>query len=438
MRLSVGAKLISVIVLAILLVLIAGTAGFFELRRLGQQTARLSSSAQANQYAHVIRLDLAEMHKALVEGLSRQDSVWLDRPLEQPRQNIETNAANLIRLLNEQGNTARANEIAAILTTLNIEVNKMVALAENGEWNTAYLSLANQVEPIEAQMITQVGEIDLNLSQEVNAASTAVVETQRSTLLNLVLIICGAVLLLGLAGWLLWRNLVTSIRQLTDIAGMLARGNLEVRTPISARRDELGTLAYAFNTMADELAASHHNLTQQVDTRTAELQSERAALQQTLADLQSSIADREELLSTLEQLQNPVIPVIDGVVVAPVVGQLTNRRIEQLRATLLEIVATSGARVALLDITGVPVLDDRAAAGLIQTSQALQLLGANAILVGIRPEVAQSLVNMGNDSKDMATTVDLQRGVDLALHLLRRRIVPLESTKGNAHKKPIA
>jgi rsbT co-antagonist protein RsbR len=91
------------------------------------------------------------------------------------------------------------------------------------------------------------------------------------------------------------------------------------------------------------------------------------------------------------------------------------------------MVVSTGACVTLLDITGVPVLDDQAASGLMQIGEALRLLGATAVLVGIRPEVAQSLVSLGVDSQHLVTTVDLQRGIDLALRMLRRQIVPLDA-----------
>jgi rsbT co-antagonist protein RsbR len=436
-RLTVGTKFVSVIVLAILLVLLAGAVGIFELQRVSDQTLQLAGSAEANQYAHALQFDLQELHRVLTEGSTRKNLEWFHQPLDQPLGRIRETTANLTLLLREQGNSVGADEIDRLHTTLINQVKALVDLAAIGDWNTAYLSLANEVEPTQALFEARIRELDQELQRNVSSATTAVRTTQQRVLQNLAIITAIALLLLGLAGWLLWRNLVKPLRSLTDTAVVLARGDLDERTTVAHRTDEVGALASAFNTMADNLAASHRNLAQQVDERTAELKAEQVALQQTLTDLQASTSEREHLLTMVEQLQNPVIPVVEGVIVAPIVGQLTRQRLNQLQGMLLHMVTASHARIVLLDITGVPMLDEQAAAGLIETGQALKLLGARPILVGISPEVAQSLVSLGTLPHHLVTALDLQNGIDLALRMLRRQIVPIDTATANGRTLPI-
>src|SRR5215208_589062 len=102
-RLTVGTKFVSVIVLAILLVLLAGAVGIFELQRVSGQTLQLAGSAQANQYAHALQFDLQELDRVLTEGSTRKNLEWFHQPLDLPLGHIRETTANLTQLLREQG-----------------------------------------------------------------------------------------------------------------------------------------------------------------------------------------------------------------------------------------------------------------------------------------------------------------------------------------------
>jgi rsbT co-antagonist protein RsbR len=117
----------------------------------------------------------------------------------------------------------------------------------------------------------------------------------------------------------------------------------------------------------------------------------------------------------LRELSTPVIPVNDEVLVMPLVGAIDTRRAQQVLETLLESIAGSRARVALLDITGVPVVDTQVANALVRAAQAVKLLGAQIVLTGIRPEVAQTLVGLGIDLSGIVTRSTLQSGIAYAL-----------------------
>ena len=97
------------------------------------------------------------------------------------------------------------------------------------------------------------------------------------------------------------------------------------------------------------------------------------------------------------------------------IGSLDSQRAQAVLDTLLRGVASTRARVAILDITGVPVVDTQIANVLIQAARSVQLLGAQVILTGIRPEVAQTMVGLGVEMRGLVTRSDLQSGIAYAL-----------------------
>jgi PAS domain S-box-containing protein len=121
----------------------------------------------------------------------------------------------------------------------------------------------------------------------------------------------------------------------------------------------------------------------------------------------------------LRELSTPLIPISDEVMVMPLIGTLDSRRIQQIMETLLHGIAASHARIAILDITGVPVVDTHVASALVQAAQAVKLLGAQVVLSGIHPEVAQTLVGLGVDLSGIVTSGTLENGITYALN--RRR-----------------
>jgi rsbT co-antagonist protein RsbR len=128
---------------------------------------------------------------------------------------------------------------------------------------------------------------------------------------------------------------------------------------------------------------------------------------------------QEEIIHTqqaaLAELSTPLIPVNDEIVVMPLIGTVDSRRAQEVLTTLLQGVATSRARVAILDITGVSMVDTQVANALIRAAQAVQLLGAQVILTGIRPEVAQTLVGLGLDLRSVITQSTMQGGIAQAM-----------------------
>jgi rsbT co-antagonist protein RsbR len=123
--------------------------------------------------------------------------------------------------------------------------------------------------------------------------------------------------------------------------------------------------------------------------------------------------------AALEELSTPLIPINDRVMVMPLIGAVDSRRAQQVLETLLTGIAETRAEVAILDITGVSVVDTQVANALIRAAQAVKLLGAQVILTGIKPEIAQTLVGLGTDLGNVVTRSTLQSGIALAMQKVR-------------------
>jgi rsbT co-antagonist protein RsbR len=135
-----------------------------------------------------------------------------------------------------------------------------------------------------------------------------------------------------------------------------------------------------------------------------------ATMQENL--LQAETIRRQD--QALRELSTPLIPLNDQIVIMPLVGAIDSTRAHQIIETLLTGISHYHAHAAILDITGVLVVDTQVANALIQAAQAATLLGAQIILTGIRPEVAQTLVGLGVDLRGLVTHGSLQRGIAFA------------------------
>jgi PAS domain S-box-containing protein len=134
---------------------------------------------------------------------------------------------------------------------------------------------------------------------------------------------------------------------------------------------------------------------------------ERAILQQQIIEAQRA---------ALRELSTPLIPLSHTVVLMPLIGSIDSGRAQLVMETLLEGIAAHQADTAILDITGVSVVDTQVANALIQAAQAVRLLGAQVVLTGIGPTMAQTLVHLGADLRSIVTRGSLQSAIVEALH----------------------
>lgn len=126
-------------------------------------------------------------------------------------------------------------------------------------------------------------------------------------------------------------------------------------------------------------------------------------------------AQSARLLDALQAMSTPFIPITGEIVVMPLIGQMDGKRAEQVMEVALSGVASSGARVVILDLTGLATVDSTVAALLARTASSLRLLGTETILTGIQPAVAQTLVGLEIDLAGTTTRATLQSAIAAAL-----------------------
>lgn len=274
-------------------------------------------------------------------------------------------------------------------------------------------------------LVAPIAEVTAESEAVVGAIEQGTAETIRTTTAAMVVFFIFA-----LAGATLFSiRLTRPIATLVTATQAVARGELNTKIPVTSR-DELGTLGASFNQMTQELVTareglekSHQTLEQQVTERTEELRRE----SEESARLKDEVVQQAQAMMSMS---TPLIPVTDQVIVMPLIGSLDSYRAQQVLDTLLQGVAAHRAKVAILDITGVPVVDTFVAELLVRAAQAVRLLGTSVILTGIRPEVAQTLVGLGIDLSLLTTHSTLQSGIEYAT---RMQIKPAKSngTKSN-------
>ena len=131
---------------------------------------------------------------------------------------------------------------------------------------------------------------------------------------------------------------------------------------------------------------------------------------------------RQQAREILE-LSTPVMQVWQGVVAVPLIGTLDSQRTQQFMERLLDRIVETNSPVALVDIMGVPTIDTQTAQHLIETITAVRLLGAQVVLTGVRPAIAQTLVHLGIDLSGITTRSSLAAGLMVALDLLKLQVV---------------
>jgi rsbT co-antagonist protein RsbR len=137
---------------------------------------------------------------------------------------------------------------------------------------------------------------------------------------------------------------------------------------------------------------------------------------------------REEVITSqaqeLLELSTPVVQLWDGVLALPLIGTLDSARTQVVMESLLGKIVETGSGIAIIDITGVPTVDTLVAQHLLKTIAAARLMGAECILSGIRPQIAQTIVHLGVELGDVVTKATLAGAFAVALDRLRLAIAP--------------
>lgn len=157
----------------------------------------------------------------------------------------------------------------------------------------------------------------------------------------------------------------------------------------------------------EELREHKEKLEEMVKERTSQLERQ----------LEITQRQSEEIL----EISTPVMQIWEGVLVAPLIGTLDSQRTQQFMERLLERIVETNSPLTLVDITGVPTIDTQTAQHLIDTISAVRMLGAEVIMTGVRPPIAQTLVHLGIDLSGITTRPSLSAGLKVALGKIREQ-----------------
>ncbi len=241
-----------------------------------------------------------------------------------------------------------------------------------------------------------------------------------------------------------------SRKVLTSLGHAAASGNIDTRSttyePVRDLLAEVSNERARLGYTASETATFVFSLKQPIfDRLRARLATDGAALADALWDVTQLIdslglftgevyqKQREQLIvkqqEEMLELSTPVITLWEGILALPLIGTLDSARTQVVMENLLQRVVDSGSTLAIIDITGVPTVDTVTAQHLLKTVAAARLMGADCIISGIRPQIAQTIVHLGVELGDVVTKATLADAFAVAL---RRRGLAVQRRDGAA------
>lgn len=154
-----------------------------------------------------------------------------------------------------------------------------------------------------------------------------------------------------------------------------------------------------------------------------------------IVTFETFIKGREEVIlrqtDEIAEISTPVIRVWDGILALPIIGTLDSARTQVVMENLLQEIVESGSTIAILDISGVPAVDSLVAQHIIKTVAATRLMGAECIISGIRPEIAQTVVHLGIDLSTIVTKASLAHALKYAFSMLRLDVRKIQKDKAS-------
>lgn len=399
MKVSIRLKLIAVFTLNLVFMLAIGAFAIFELSEIGQKSRYIGEfvvkpliyTDEINLVATKYRV-LQSQHAAVQD---MQDMEKIENEMQLLESQMKTNL--------QKYDVVREKEEESDWKTLNVEWQEFVeanredflVVSHKNNIKESLVAL-RRLEPIYTRLQEAVNNLK-TINQDQSKEQLGSIENMLSISKNSILVgtILAFILSISL-GVMLSANIKNKIDQLVTSTTAVASGDLDNEVHISSG-DEFGVLAVAFNKMVTNLRTS------------------RDALLAEIAERKRSEETIRAQSATIRELGTPLIPLVDGVVLMPLIGTIDSLRAEEVMQTLLAGVAQNRAKIAILDITGVPVVDTQVANALIQAAQAVKLLGAQVVLTGIHADVAQMLVQLGIDLRGIITYNLLQSGITYAL-----------------------
>ncbi len=203
-------------------------------------------------------------------------------------------------------------------------------------------------------------------------------------------------------------DLESRIERMEEILSVAACGDFSVQIEIDTdmeKADALTAIETGINLLISDMGEEVRESTKKAE------------------ELEEKLNLIEQQRKAIEELSTPIIKIWERVLVLPLIGTLDTRRSQRLTEALLTDIATTQTKVTILDITGVPTVDSAVANHILKTVAAVQLLGAECVITGIRPEVAQTMVHLGVDLSGVETLSTLAEGLKWAFRSLNLRMV---------------
>lgn len=226
--------------------------------------------------------------------------------------------------------------------------------------------------------------------------------------------------------------------KLEDVSSPAWNGTRELLQDISASRARQGftpseTASFVlslkqplFMTIRQELSKNQDDMFEAIWSATQLLD------KLALLTSETFLATREDLIMRQQQelleLSTPVVKLWDGILALPIIGTLDSARTQVVMEELLQTVVSTNSKFAIIDITGVPTVDTLVAQHLLKTITAARLMGAECIISGVRPQIAQTIVHLGINLEDVITKAKLSDAFALALQKSGRTVVRVAST----------
>ncbi len=198
-------------------------------------------------------------------------------------------------------------------------------------------------------------------------------------------------------------NVKDRINRIEDILASVAAGDMDARIQSDIEDDFTGIEA-AIDLLIDDLTEEllqREKMQKELETKLSKIQEQQKTILQ----------QQEDLL----ELSSPVSKVWDNILILPVIGTLDSQRTQVMMENLLQKIVETGCTISILDITGVPTVDTQVANHLLKTVTAARLLGAECIISGISPAIAQTIVHLGIDLSAIRTKATLQDAMIFAM-----------------------
>lgn len=200
----------------------------------------------------------------------------------------------------------------------------------------------------------------------------------------------------------------TRLRRAEDVLARVSEGDFDQRLELTKENDALAGLEMGINFLIADLRSSARKTKEQHD---------RLLSQQ--KELEAKLKFIEQQAVAIRELRTPVIEIWNNVLVLPIVGVVDSQRAIEISDNLLAKIVEKQAQCAIIDVTGVAVIDTQTADHLLKVARSARLLGTRCVLTGLSPAIAQTLVAIGADLEEITTLRNLKAGLLDCLEFLR-------------------